>query len=246
MKTAFQNKKGFTLTELVMVIIIIGIVATVGMRNMSGSIESAKYEHTKIEMQQLVYAITGDPDTYSGGSRADYGYVGDIGTLPLDLNALVSNPGGYSTWKGPYISNVNNSDDYKKDAWNTYYFYNGNLIRSTGSGSNIDKELPATSTDLLHNTVTGFIVDANNNSPGAVYADSLFLSLEYPDGTGGMAVSTKTPDKNGAFSFSNIPVGNHLLKIIYYPDTDTVTSRVAVTPRSNIMINITFPADLWQ
>jgi len=99
------NQKGMTLIELVMVIIIIGILAGVGMKSMDSALVTAKIESTKRELDALAGAVAGNPDIISNGCRVDFGYMGDVGSLPANLDALVTSPGGYATWKGPYIKN---------------------------------------------------------------------------------------------------------------------------------------------
>jgi len=236
---------GFTLIELIIVIIIMGIIATIATRKMSGTIETAKYEQTKQEMDQLAFAIAGDPHLYLNGSRTDFGYVGDVGALPPNLDALAQNPGGYSTWDGPYIAGGFNSDDFKKDAWSALYTYTDTLIRSTGSGSNIDKLFANSSTDLLNNVIEGFVTDANYNMPGAVYKDSMFIRLTYPDGSGGTTTASTIPSAKGNFSFANIPIGSHTLTVVYLPDTDTASYNIGVNPASTVKLSLIFPADLW-
>ena len=100
--------------------------------------ETARIEATKTQLDAIARAILGNPLIYSNGTRSDFGYVGDIGSLPPDLDALAFNP-GYSTWNGPYIKGAFESGDYQKDGWNTVILYSDTLLRSTGSGSNIDK-----------------------------------------------------------------------------------------------------------
>jgi len=163
-----KDKRGFTLIELVIVIILVGILATIATRKMSVSIETAQYEQTKKELDQLARAIVGNPEVFVNGARADFGYVGDVGALPPNLDALVQNPGGYATWDGPYMATGFESDGFKKDAWDVNYVYTDTLIRSTGSGSNIDKLFANSSADLLNNVVEGVVVDAGNAMPGAV------------------------------------------------------------------------------
>ncbi len=240
-----DSRRGFTLIELIIVIVLIGVLATVATRKMSATIETAQYEHTKKELDQLACAIVGNPDVYLNGARADYGYVGDIGALPPNLEALVQNPGGYTTWDGPYMAAGFDSDAFKKDAWNVTYTYGDTLIRSTGSGSNIDKVFVSSSSELLSNTVRGIVLDADNQMPGAIYNDSLVVRLTYPDGSGSTTTATTNPDAKGSFSFTNVPIGRHTLRVIYIPDTDTVSFPVAVNPGSTLKLSLVFPADLW-
>jgi len=238
------NHNGFTLIELVMVIAIIGIISAVATVQMMPSLETARIEATKSEMQALAYAIVGNPDVYSDGARSDFGYVGDIGALPPNLDALTVNP-GFATWDGPYIKSDMNSDDFKKDGWDVAYTYIDTLLRSTGSGTNIDKVFSSQTSALVSNSVSGYIIDADDKMPGPIYRDSLLIRLIFPNGSGGINTTTINPGANGDFSFTGIPVGNHSLQAIYIPDSDTVTFNICVLPATDCKIAIHFPADLW-
>lgn len=239
------RQQGFTLIELVMTIVLAGVLAAVAIRQMSTSIDTAKYDQTMKEMEQLGYAIVGDAALQSNGLRTDFGYVGDVGALPGNLDALVANPGSYSTWNGPYVSTGFADDDFKQDAWGVEYTYSGTSLRSTGSGEDIDYDFALSSNELLDNTVSGYVVDANNTVPDAEYQDSLTVLIEYANGSGGMTSSSQHPDPDGSFSFTGIPIGTHTIRLIYTPASDTVTHLIAVNPRRDIKLSIVFPADLW-
>ncbi len=240
-----MNHCGFTLIELIIVIIIVGIMATVAVRKLGTSLETAKYEHTKKELDALAAAMVGNPSLFAEGARTDFGYVGDVGALPPNLDALVTNPGGYTTWDGPYISRGVDPNEFKQDGWKSAYVYSDTLLRSAGSGSNIDKIIAVSSSALLGNSVQGHIVDADDEMPGAIYRDSLVIRLTYPDGSGNITTSITSPTADGSFSFSSVPIGNQRLSVIYTPDNDTATYTVSITPQSNVKIAVTFPADLW-
>ncbi len=240
-----MNQKGFTLIELVLIILLIGVISSLAVRKMSTSVNTAQYEQTKKELDQLAYAIVGNPNVYTNGSRTDFGYVGDVGALPPNLNALYQNPGGYTSWDGPYITNGTSDNDFQKDAWNVDYILSSTSIRSTGSGSNIDKDFTPTTTALLANSLYGYIIDASGQAPGAVYKDSLIVQMRYPNGSGGYSTVSVVPDNSGNFSFYSLPIGVHTLSVIYIPDSDTVTYSVAIAPESENKLAIAFPADLF-
>ncbi len=241
----WKKQSGFTLIELIIIIVIVGIIATVATRKMMPAIETAKVEQTKKELDQLAQAITGNPHIYEHGARVDFGYVGDVGALPASLNALTSNPGGYTTWNGPYIETGASGSEYLRDAWGANYVYTGTIVRSVGSGSNIDRAFASSTAELLSNSVMGYLVDADGQVPGVDYRDSVQVRLTYPNGTGGMAAVTINPATDGSFSFSNIPMGNHILYAIYLPENDTLTQTICVLPASTCKVEIVFPADLW-
>jgi general secretion pathway protein G len=240
-----NSTQGFTLIELVIVILIIGVIGTIATLRMGESVETARYEQTKQELDQLAIAIVGNPGVYSNGTSSDFGFVGDNGALPTSLDELVQNPGGWTTWDGPYVESGLNGDDFKKDAWYSNYVYTDTLLRSTGSGANIDKLIAASSAALLSNVVSGYIVDADMEPPTAGFVDSVTVVLTYPNGSGGLAQPAIHPDTHGRFSYANVPVGNHSLRVIHEPTSDTMVYSVTVYPERNISLDIVFAADLW-
>jgi prepilin-type N-terminal cleavage/methylation domain-containing protein len=240
--------RGFTVIEVILVIIIIGILATVTLRSALIVTDSARLEKTRQEMDRLAIAIAGQPDLYNAGVRADFGYVGDVGSLPPDLDALIQNPGGYSTWRGPYIANrfTQQPDDFKIDAWGSPYAYTGGVyITSTGSGEAVVRHVAASASDLLLNRVSGTVLDRDGTPPGDAYHDSLSVGLTIPDGNGGMILRTVAVDPGGFFSFDSIPIGNHDIRIVYATAADTLARFVSVAPGSDVDAVYRFGTNYW-
>ena len=235
MKKQIQNNKGFTLIEVVMAIVIAGIIGTIALRSTVTITETGRVEITKAELRDIGFAIVGNPTLENNGIRTDYGYVGDVGSLPPNLDALISNPGGYATWNGPYMKNRFGqiSNDYSLDAWGAAYTFSDVNITSTGSGSNIVYKIGSTINDLLINQINGNIFDANGTPPGSLYQDSISIQLTIPNGIGGYLTKGIVPDFGGYFSFDSIPIGNHDLNIIYLPTSDTLKRFVSVIPNSS-------------
>jgi general secretion pathway protein G len=240
-----RKDRGFTMIELVVVIIVLAIIAGVAVRKMGGAISTAQVEQTKTELDNLAYAIVGNPGSYALGSRGDFGYLGDVGGLPPNLDALYGNPGGYATWSGPYIERGIKSTDYKKDAWGSDYVLTGTTLRSTGSGTNIDKLFANSIAALTSDTLTGIVFDANLTRPGSVYKDSLKILLTYPNGTGGTTTATTFPDRNGRFTIANLPIGPRTIRVIYLPMSDTLSLPITVYPGKTSRLDVIFPADLF-
>jgi prepilin-type N-terminal cleavage/methylation domain-containing protein len=240
-----QNK-GFTLIEMVLVIVIIGIISTIAMKSLQSSTEQTRFDTTVGEMDRLARAIVGDERLVSGGFRTDFGYVGDVGSLPANLDALVSNTGGYATWKGPYISSdfTQNIDDYKRDAWNQPYNYAGGvMISSTGGGSPITKQFAKSTAALLTNTIKGIIRDSGLAPPGDS-ASGVTITIHYPDGAGSLASSSVTPSRSGEFSFtSSIPIGIHPVEAVF--GVDTVAKFIAIYPDKVTYTELRFPTNVW-
>ena len=118
----FKNSSGFSLIELVVVIIIIGILSAVGIRSVLRGTENARVQETMREMESIVKAVVGDGSLVANGVRTDFGYVGDCGAWPTNPNNLITNP-GYPNWRGPYISSgfSENPNDFIQDAWGNPY-----------------------------------------------------------------------------------------------------------------------------
>ena len=230
------DNKGVTLIEVIMAVIIAGILVTVALRSASTVSENGRIEETKSELESLAQAIAGNPETEHNGFRNDFGYVGDVGTLPPNLDALETNPGGYSSWRGPYIKKRFNqiTNDLTTDAWGSAYTYNGITITSSGSGSDIVKQVATSENDLLRNTVSGNVYDLDGSPPGSVYKDSLVVSLTFPNGSGSYVTQGMYPDIGGFFTFDSIPIGTHSLLLRYLPNSDSLKRYVSVTPGSTV------------
>jgi len=237
------------MVEVVLVIVIMGILVATALNSVTQVSETVKVEQTKKEMDILTYAITGDPTLNNNGVRSDFGYVGDVGSLPTSLSNLMINPGGYATWNGPYFGNEFSqiTDDYSKDAWGEDYSYSsGNAtLTSAGSGTNIIRRIAPSATDLLYNNVSGNIYDLDGTPPGAVYDDSILIKLTIPDGAGALITNTISPDPGGYFSFDSIPVGNQSLEIIYTPLDDTTRRYVSITNNSELYSRFNLSSNLW-
>ena len=247
-----ENSKnsGYTLIEIMIVIIIIGIITSIALKSLDSTNDIARVEETRKELDRLAEAVAGRTDLVSGGDRIDYGYVGDIGAMPPDLDALLQNPGGFTTWKGPYIrtdfSSDGGSEEIKKDAWGVNYLYSGGTdIISTGGGSAMTRQIAESVDALLYNRAILVTTDLDRTPPGSIYRDSIRLILQYPDGAGGYTYKNETPDNNGLTVFDSIPIGLHELRVVYLPENDTLIRQLNIAPGSELYTEITLFKDVW-
>jgi len=243
-------QSGYTLIELVLVLVIVGILASVGLKSLTAANQTGRIEETKRELDRLAYAITGNPALVSGGTRTDFGYVGDVGGLPPNLDALIANPGGMATWRGPYIADeftMGGADnDFKYDAWGAAYIYAaGPAISSTGGGQTLTRRLAGSVAELLYNRVNLVVTDPDHTPPGANYADSVVLVLTVPDGSGGLVSRAIGPQDDGVAQFESVPIGIHELRLVYMPTADTVYRRVVVYPGETSYLEIPLTGNYW-
>jgi general secretion pathway protein G len=103
-----RARRGFTLLELVMVLVIIGVIlAMVGPR-VFNSLSRATGEQAKIKIEQI------------GGALELYKL--DTGRFPSTqegLGALLAQPAGVANWNGPYIRDPKTL----KDPWSRDFVY---------------------------------------------------------------------------------------------------------------------------
>jgi general secretion pathway protein G len=96
--------KGFTLLELMVVIVIIGLLATVVVVNVVGRVEKAKVDITKTKMKEIEKAI----DLFKL----------DNNRLPNSLDELMHRPPDVDYWpQGGYLK------EKPLDAWNREFEY---------------------------------------------------------------------------------------------------------------------------
>jgi general secretion pathway protein G len=97
-------KKAFTLIELMLVVIIIGILSAMVVPRLAGRSEQARIQAAKTDIN-------------SGISLALDLYEMDMGHYPDSLDYLRTRPADGENWRGPYLK--------KKpiDPWNRTYIY---------------------------------------------------------------------------------------------------------------------------
>lgn len=96
--------KGFSLIELLLVLVLLGLIFSLVVPNIIGRSESGKHDIAQAQIDRLSMAV----DTY---------YL-DTGKVPRNLRDLVENPGNTSNWNGQYVK-----ESLLTDPWgNPYQF----------------------------------------------------------------------------------------------------------------------------
>lgn len=137
-KNARRTARAFTLVEILLVVVMIGILAGMFIPSLAGRAQEARITRAKADIQgQLSLAL----DMFEQ----------DVGRYPTSeegLQVLMTNSGGVANWKGPYVK-----DGLKKDPWGSDYSYtfnsdvNGSYYTVTSPGP--DKQL-GTSDDIAN------------------------------------------------------------------------------------------------
>jgi general secretion pathway protein G len=102
-----RNRRGFTLMELVVVILILAILATLILPRLVGRTSDAKRVKAQTDISSLASLIQQyrvDTDQYP--------------TTEQGLNALRVEPSGVTNWHGPYTTK-----DIPTDPWGNEYVY---------------------------------------------------------------------------------------------------------------------------
>ncbi|MBF0564997.1 MAG: type II secretion system major pseudopilin GspG [Nitrospirae bacterium] len=98
-----RRERGFTLIEILIVVMIIGLIASLIAPNIFGRFEKSKEEIAKAQVEML--------------SSAVQGYTLDVGTCPKDVNELLTST--EKRWRGPYLS----KQTIPEDPWHRAYQY---------------------------------------------------------------------------------------------------------------------------
>jgi len=83
-----RRQSGFTLLEMLAVIVLLGIVATIVVRQVGGNVDKGKYGAGKAQLSSLSMKVE------------SYGL--DVGSPPANLQQLLSKPASAVGWAGPY------------------------------------------------------------------------------------------------------------------------------------------------
>ena len=103
--TSGRRATGFTLLELLVVLAILGLIATFAAPQVLKWLSGAKSDSARIQIEAVSSAI----DLYRL----------EVGSYPPDLEALVTQPSGVDRWDGPYLR----KKTVPKDPWGRDYIY---------------------------------------------------------------------------------------------------------------------------
>ena len=255
---------GFTMMELIIVLSIIGILASLGLKAFDNVILNMKFESTIHEMEELKIAIVGDPQAIQNDVRASFGYFGDMGSLPSSLTQLITKGEQAAMqvnatldmvygWNGPYLRTT-----FTQDA-------NGNLTDGFGNAYvySTAKTLSADG-DSVYATITSYGDDGVSGGGGtgsdinielfksdlfgSVYGniydvndfgmDNATVTIYYVDGSGGLANSSVVTSSDGFYYFPRIPFGLNSVRIAPLGGIETHAHRAVISSTVNVQPNI--------
>jgi general secretion pathway protein G len=92
------RNQGFTLLEMLAVIVLLGIVATIVVRQVGGNVDKGKLGAAKAQLASLSMKIEN--------------YSLDVGMPPARLDDLLAKPGDQPGWQGPYAKQSDLRDPF--------------------------------------------------------------------------------------------------------------------------------------
>ena len=264
MKVLNIKNAGFTMMELIIVMSIIGILASLGLKAFDNVILNMKFESTIHEMEELKKAIVGDPQAIQNDVRASFGYFGDMGSLPSTLTQLITKGTQAALqvdatldmvygWNGPYLRTT-----FTQDA-------NGNLTDGFGKAYVYSTaKYTSADGDSVYATITSY---GDNGAPGgdgtaadinielfksdlfgSVYGniydvndfgmDNATVTIYYVDGSGGLANSSVPTTNDGFYYFPRIPFGLNSVRIAPLGGIETHAHRAVISATVNVQPNI--------
>ena len=132
MRRLIEKIRGFSAIEALMVIGLLSIFAVAAIGVSFDVSDETAFEITINRMIAVRNAMIGDPDQREGGTRTNFGFLGDMGAIPTNavgLSGLTSSTGytiyapdatsrfGHG-WKGPYLS-AGLGQSITTDGWGT-------------------------------------------------------------------------------------------------------------------------------
>lgn len=99
-----KGQRGFTLVELLLVLVILALIAGLVLPGIIGKAESAKAKAASSQISRISMSVES--------------FYLDTGNTPSSLEELVNEPSGVTGWNGPYIKNT-----LLNDPWGQAYKY---------------------------------------------------------------------------------------------------------------------------
>jgi len=260
MKVLTLKNAGFTLMEMIVVISIIGILASLGLKAFDNVILNMKFESTIHEMEELKKSIVGDPQAIQNDIRASFGYFGDMGSLPGTLNNLITKGSQAAMqvdatldmvygWNGPYLRTTFTQDANGNltDGFGNPYVYStakslssdGDSVYATITSYGDDGSSGGTGT-AADITIEIFKSDLFGSVYGNIYdvndfgMDNATVTIYYVDGSGGLTNSSVLTLNDGFYYFPRLPFGLNSVRIAPLGGIETHAHRAVVSSTVNV------------
>ena len=101
---SMRTRGGFTLVEMLLVLVILAVLAAIVIPKMSGRSQQAKVTAAGTQIESFGLALDA--------------FEVDTGFYPSDLDALINEPSGAQNWKGPYLK-----QSIPSDPWGNAYVF---------------------------------------------------------------------------------------------------------------------------
>jgi len=208
-----KSTKGFTLVELVAVVVILGLMISVGGRYVQFAVDAKKYNETVAKLVTIRNAIVGDDRLVVLGNRADMGYFENNYSFPA---AGAGNTVPTVTLRDflppvPELETAAQASTYQVDAWGTPIFYDDSVQITFGAG--------ATASNYFYVRIMSLGANGTNVVTGDALDEDLEILIRRDHYLDNM-VKSNVMDSNGTImrGYPNraalTPAGNHQIRIV--------------------------------
>lgn len=245
-----MNRRGFTLIEVIVILAVISILAAIAVPLALRIFERTAEDATREELANLKKAMIGDPQKLQSSFRSEFGFLGDVGRIPANLDELLiqgslpaftfdaSKQAG-AGWKGPYITGAaagSAAAEFKKDQWGNDYTYS-DADFTNADGQAADGKITSNGPDGVFGNSDDIVLEILKNETSATVRgkvkDTAGVGLEavpvefYSPVNGTLTTTTATTDANGEYALTLAPFGPRgvraLPRLVYSPGSVTTS-----------------------
>ena len=235
MKNSNQREKGIGLVAAVVLLGVVALATAFAVPLISQVSTVQKTVETEQQLEQIRIAIEGRQTLLSGGARADFGFLGTMGSIPADLSDLwlkMSQPdfqvdaatlvgGG---WTGAYVPEAFFEDllSLDKDAFGRDLVYTNTPFNRPEDGALVAIRVLSCGPDGVANNGDDIFVDVLANEVFSQVTGTLVVggqpvpfatvTLNVPE-NGVIVQKFAVTDANGNYSFADVSQGPRTLSI---------------------------------
>lgn len=131
-----KGKSGFTLIELMIVVAVIGVIASIAIPSYSSYRDRSLIANAKADLRNIQLAVeilAADTEKWPGPNQVGVTANSEVWDLSAPAAGLIATNGGFLGWEGPYLPAI------PKDPWGNNYFFdpdyhlNGEIVPVIGS-----------------------------------------------------------------------------------------------------------------